>query len=69
MLNELKVEELKYFKFGHRVASDTNSRGSKTLDVEVNLFDGSHKFSINKNGKFIDSTYDLTQAISMYNSI
>jgi len=71
MLNELKVEELIGFKLKDVVASQGHSSGSggKKLTVEFNVVEGTHFFEIYDKGSFVKMTWDLTQAIEIYNSI
>ena len=71
MRNELKIEDLEGFKLNQIVASQgySSGGGGKKMTVEYNVVEGTHLFSIYSRFVFINSTYDLTQAIEIYNSI
>lgn len=70
MLNELKIEELIGFKLNQIVASQgLPSGGGKKMTIEYNVVEGVAFYQIYSRNIFINSTYDLTQAIEIYNSI
>ena len=71
MLNELKIEELFGFKLTQVVASQGHPAGGggKKMTIEYNVVEGVALYQIYSRNIFINSSYDLTQAIEIYNSL
>jgi hypothetical protein len=66
----LKVEELQGFTLKQMIASDSHfSGGQKKLWVTANPVEGTFLYEIYDKLTFVNSTYDLEQAIEIYNSL